>query len=212
MNSDKARKIADLMAAPALRADVRTVKRSAQALVDGIDGMLWAVQNMPEADELRGDLVACKGKLGQMLEQIGYALKVKGGFKTTVMKVRQPRSQPARAAATAAARIFSAAEDLADLARLLLNWHGGQTSGLYAVGSSWLADPSAPSGPDYDDIVRAISELDGLIAREVPHPESITDADVAELKGLRSRLDRVRQRRDWPRGRSTGLPYGLKGD
>jgi len=106
--SDRARKNADFSPAPALRADLRTVKRSAQALVDGIDGMLWAAQNMSEADELRSQLVSCKASLKTTLEALGYTLKVKGGFKTTVTKVRQPRKPAPTPAASAALRIIRA--------------------------------------------------------------------------------------------------------
>jgi len=106
--NDRARKNADFSQAPALRADLRTVKRSAQALVDGIDGMLWAAQNMPEADGLRDQLVACKANLKATLEALGYTLKVKGGFKTTVTKVRQPRKPAVAPAASAAMRIIRA--------------------------------------------------------------------------------------------------------
>lgn len=37
----------------------------------------------------------------------------------------------------------------------LLDWHGGQSSGLYAVGSMLFSG----SWPNFDDMIRAIKEL-----------------------------------------------------
>lgn len=98
---------AKLLVSAGLRADGRTVKSAAQKLVDGIDGMLWALQSMSEGDDLRAHLVECKSKLKDMLEAVGYTLKVQGGFKTTVTKVRKPRSTRASRAAD---RIIRAAD------------------------------------------------------------------------------------------------------
>ena len=85
-----------------LRASRTIVRRSAQALARAIDGMLWAVQNMPEADALRRHLVGCKAELNRALKSSGYTLEVQDGFSTKVRKVRP------LAASIAAARIVRA--------------------------------------------------------------------------------------------------------
>lgn len=90
-----------------LRADPSLVRQMAQKLLDAMDGMMWALQNMPDGDDLRNSLVRCKSELGRSLESIGYTLKVRPGFKTVVTKIRQPRRQePTSMAASAATRII----------------------------------------------------------------------------------------------------------
>ena len=89
-----------------LRASRQVVRRSAQTLADAIDRMLWAVQNMPEADALRRHLVGCKAELSRAIESSGYTLEVRDGFAT---KVRKRRSLSlAASVASAAAKIASA--------------------------------------------------------------------------------------------------------
>ncbi len=74
-----------------LRVDPPILRKSAQRLVVAIDDMLWTLQNMPDGDKLRSSLVGCKTELDAALESIGYTLKVRGGFRTVVTKIRQPR-------------------------------------------------------------------------------------------------------------------------
>ncbi len=74
-----------------LRADPTLVRKMAQNLLDAMDGMMWALQNMPDGESLRNSIVRCKSELGTALESIGYTLKVRPGFKTVVTKIRQPR-------------------------------------------------------------------------------------------------------------------------
>jgi ppGpp synthetase/RelA/SpoT-type nucleotidyltranferase len=87
-----------------LRASRQVVRRSAQALADAIDRVLWAFQNMPEADALRRCLVGCKSELDRALESSGYVLEVRDGFSTKVRK----RLSIAASVASAAARIAAA--------------------------------------------------------------------------------------------------------
>lgn len=90
-----------------LKADPRTLRQSAQKLLDAMDGMMWAVQNMPDGEGLRNSLVECKSELGRVVESIGCTLKVRPGFKTVVTKIRQPRqTQEMSLAARAATRII----------------------------------------------------------------------------------------------------------
>ena len=74
-----------------LRADPAFVRKMAQTLLDAMDGMMWALQNMPDGESLRNSIVGCKSELGTVLESIGYILKVRPGFKTVVTKIRRPR-------------------------------------------------------------------------------------------------------------------------
>lgn len=74
-----------------LRADPALVRKMAQNLLDAMDGMMWALQNMPDGESLRNSIVRCKSELAKALESIGYTLKVRPGFKTVVTKIRQPR-------------------------------------------------------------------------------------------------------------------------
>ena len=54
-----------------------------------------------------------------------------------------------------------------DLALKLLEWHGGQWSDLYSVGSSWLAEHDVPN----EKIVGAIKELEDKARNRVPYPQ-----------------------------------------
>ena len=54
-----------------------------------------------------------------------------------------------------------------DLALKLLEWHGGQWSDLYSVGSSWLAENDVPN----EKIVGAIKELEDVARNRVPYPQ-----------------------------------------
>ncbi len=75
-----------------------------------------------------------------------------------------------------------------ELANGLLDWHGGMSSGLYSVGSSWLAgDFDVPE----ENIQLAISELDDNINKKVNFPETMTDENIIELKKLKQRLQQL---------------------
>jgi len=81
-----------------------------------------------------------------------------------------------------ASRIMRAAHDPAygsareQLAHELFDWHGGPTTGLYAVANAWLEGGEAATG----DISRALNELQHLLDDEVPQSGEM--ADVRELK------------------------------
>jgi len=85
------RRISQTLPMDGLKADSRILRASAQKLLDAMDGMMWALQNMPDGEGLRNSLVECKSELGRAMESIGYTLKVRPGFKTVVTKIRQPR-------------------------------------------------------------------------------------------------------------------------
>lgn len=95
----------DLHITDGLKADPGILRTSAQKLLDAIDGMMWALQNMPDGEGLRNSLVECKSELRGALESIGYTLRVRPGFKTVVTKIRQPRGEMS-VAARAATRII----------------------------------------------------------------------------------------------------------
>lgn len=79
------------------------------------------------------------------------------------------------------------------LALRLLEWHGGQSSGLYSVGSTLLADCMAGRKTNWKtlrpSVERAIYELRGL-RKYANHPECVTEKDEAECNALASRLER----------------------
>jgi hypothetical protein len=77
------------------------------------------------------------------------------------------------------------------LALQLLNWHGGQSSGLYSVGSTMLARKSeftADSEAMQTSIRRAISELRNL-KRDANFPECVTPRDEKACNRLADRLE-----------------------
>lgn len=59
----------------------------------------------------------------------------------------------------------------------VLQWHGGQSSGLYAVGSSWLAGFRVPGG----EVQRAWRELSNIEPK-------LDDADKAEVQALKTEM------------------------
>ncbi len=111
------RRTSETLPMDGLKADPRILRQSAQKLLDAMDGMMWALQNMPDGEGLRNSLVGCKSELGRALESIGYTLKVRPGFKTVVTKIRQPRQQEMSMAARAATRIIVSSETPDDLKR-----------------------------------------------------------------------------------------------
>lgn len=77
-----------------LRADVKHIRQAAQKLVDAINGMLWAVQNISGSEQLRNDLVGCSHSLKRAIEPHGLTLAVKPGFQTAVIKLDDGRRRP----------------------------------------------------------------------------------------------------------------------
>jgi len=86
------------------------------------------------------------------------------------------------------------------LALSLLDWHGGQSSALYAVGSCMLAD--ANNATEYDPanhrghadseeetgaVRRAVFELRGL-RKNANYPEAVTAKGEAECNALADKL------------------------
>jgi len=72
-----------------------------------------------------------------------------------------------------------------DLAERLSGWSGGMDSYVRGLSDSWLM------GKDDRDaayVQKAIAELQSIIQRQVPHPEAVKDADIAELKQLQTQM------------------------
>lgn len=103
--------------------------------------------------------------------------------------MRSTRRKPERNMSTAAQK---------SLAIHLLEWHGGQGSGLYAVGSCMLSD--VERGFDYDPkdnkghagesgaVARALRELRNL-KQDAAFPASVTPRDEAECNRLADELE-----------------------
>jgi len=86
------------------------------------------------------------------------------------------------------------------LALSLLDWHGGQSSALYAVGSCMLSDAEyateyrperhrghADTETESGALSRAILELRNL-RKNANHPECVTAKDEAECRDLADKL------------------------
>jgi hypothetical protein len=71
-----------------------------------------------------------------------------------------------------------------ELALRLLDWHGGQSSPLYSVGSSWLAGKEVPT----ENIEAAIDELQTIVKKKVNYPDAITDDDIVAVQQLQEDL------------------------
>ena len=69
----------------------------------------------------------------------------------------------------------------------ILEWHGGQDTGLYALGSSWFTKHEVP----FNVVERAVSELIGIIRKDVPFPDTVTTATFKELKDLIAKIKRA---------------------
>jgi len=74
------------------------------------------------------------------------------------------------------------------LAVKLLEWHGGQSSPLYSVGSTWLVGKELT---DSNIINNAIEELEDIVQKRVNHPETITNENIIEVKQLQKELKEV---------------------
>ena len=74
--------------------------------------------------------------------------------------------------------------DRKELALRLLEWHGGQNSPLYSVGSTWLAGKEVP----VENINEAIGELEDILQKKVNYPDTITENDIVEVKKLQNDL------------------------
>lgn len=77
-----------------LRADGNHIRQAAQKLVDAINGMLWAMQNISGSEQLRNDLVGCSHSLKSAIEPHGLTLVVRPGFQTRVVKLDDGRRKP----------------------------------------------------------------------------------------------------------------------
>jgi len=71
-----------------------------------------------------------------------------------------------------------------ELALKLLEWHGGQWSPLYSVGSTWLAGKDVPS----EIIYEAIEELEDIVQKKVNYPDTISEDNIIEVKKLQNEL------------------------
>lgn len=71
------------------------------------------------------------------------------------------------------------------LALKLLEWHGGQSSDLYSVGSSWLAGANVP----IENVRGAILELGDIINKKVNFPDPITPEIQQEVMSLKRQLE-----------------------
>ena len=92
-----------------------------------------------------------------------------------------------------------------DLALKLLEWHGGQWSPLYSVGSTWLAGKEVPPNIIED----AIKELEDIVQKKVNYPDTVTEEDILEVKGLQNELKKeIANISDYP----TDTPMGLEDD
>ncbi len=80
------------------------------------------------------------------------------------------------------------------LALKLLEWHGGQSSDLYSVGSSWLAGRDIPN----ENIEGAIQELEDLARNRVPYPQvgEEFEENFKEIRQLQQSLRREMQREE----------------
>lgn len=95
----------------------------------------------------------------------------------------------------AAIRARSALADQKALSLSLLEWHGGQGSSLYAVGSCMLSDSDrgkvySPANHRGHDVAirRAVSELRDL-RKDAKHPECVTPKDEKDAAALADRLE-----------------------
>jgi hypothetical protein len=75
-----------------------------------------------------------------------------------------------------------------DLALKLLDWHGGQWSPLYRVGSTWLAGKKLLNNDE--DIQEAIQELEDIAQKKVNYPKTITEQNISEIRELQNKLKR----------------------
>lgn len=83
---------------------------------------------------------------------------------------------------------ISQVDNKKELAIELLEWHGGQWTSLYSVGSSWIAGEEVPSKV----IKEAISELEDEIQNIIQEPKAglyeNRNRDIRELRNLQNRL------------------------
>jgi hypothetical protein len=72
-----------------------------------------------------------------------------------------------------------------ELAYELLEWHGGQGSPLYSVGSSWTTDQEVSS----ETIEWAVQELESNIHGQDAYPVSERQKNIFTLRSLIGRLE-----------------------
>ncbi len=84
------------------------------------------------------------------------------------------------------ARYKKIANNKRELALKLLEWHGGQNSYLYSVGSSWFAGRDVPN----ENIDGAIDELEDLARNRVPYPQvgEEFEENFKEIRWLQKQL------------------------
>jgi len=78
-----------------------------------------------------------------------------------------------------------------ELAYELLEWHGGQNSALYQVGSSWVAGKYVPTELMDSAISELQEDIDNAVQNRTPH--SYSTKDVQELSDLKGRLEFEKQ-------------------
>jgi len=76
--------------------------------------------------------------------------------------------------------------DKQKLALRLLEWHGGQDTYLYSVGSCWYSNLEATK----EAISGSIDEIDSLIRKKVLFPNGISAKDVKSLKCMKEQLQK----------------------
>jgi len=72
-----------------------------------------------------------------------------------------------------------------ELALKLLEWHEGQGSPLYSVGSSWLAEKEVPN----ENIEWAVQELKAILVSIQREDALTSESKIIELKNLIAELE-----------------------
>ncbi len=75
-------------------------------------------------------------------------------------------------------------DDKKELAYELMEWHGGMSSPLYGISSSWLAGKNVP----VELIEEGVNELEELIEGKVNYPGEMSRRSIFELRNLQGRL------------------------
>jgi len=72
------------------------------------------------------------------------------------------------------------------LANHILEWSSDSRGGinLYVLGSNWLTKHEVPT----QVVCNALREINAIIRKEVPFPETVTVATVKELEGLKAKI------------------------
>ena len=75
-----------------------------------------------------------------------------------------------------------------ELALELLEWHGGQWSPLYSVGSSWFAGKDVPNNIIEDAILELEENIQNIIKEPQAGRHEDRDKSIRELRNLQDRL------------------------